>query len=138
MIAAVAGGVTIITLIARGLGGGERAPKGDVSMVPAALDFGRISVGRDASNIVTIGNSLSRSVSLTSLRIDGNSFSLPESPSLPIQIAPGEKYTLQIQFDPKRKGKTSGKLRCIFESNSPGQRPKTYEISTKLTGTGGT
>ncbi len=76
-----------------------------LAATPASHDFGMVDVGSTGSQTFTITNVGSVSIETTSITIIGDgAFSLASIPPYPNNIAPGEDYTIDVDFDPTSDG----------------------------------
>ena len=98
-----------------------------ISVSPASLSFGGVTVGQSKSQTVTIKNTGNASLNITSATVDNKQFSVP---ALPASIAAGATASLSVQFTPTSSGAQSGTL--TLASNDPAN--PTVKVS--LTGTG--
>jgi len=109
---------------------GVGLPPGQVSSLPAALNFGSVSDGSLVTQTVTLDNSAGgESVVVTQLNITGSGFSLTSPPPLPLTIPAGQGANVQVSFDPTASGQATGNLAVISNAIDP-------NLSIGLSGTG--
>jgi hypothetical protein len=83
---------------------------------PAILGFGKVAVGRQKSQFVTITNSGNREITLFEVTAEGRYFSA-SGLILPLTLAGGESFTFTAVFAPQSSGDRSGSL--SFVSDAP-------------------
>lgn len=99
---------------------GVGLPPGQVSSLPAALNFGSVSDGSLVTQTVTLDNSAGgQSVVVTQLNITGSGFSLTSPPPLPLTIPAGQGTNVQVSFDPSTSGQATGNLAVISNASDP-------------------
>ncbi len=99
---------------------GVGLPPGQISSMPAALNFGSVSDGSISTLTVALDNSTGgQSVIVTQLNITGSGFSLSSPPSLPLTIPAGQAANVQVSFDPATGGQASGNLAVISNAIDP-------------------
>jgi hypothetical protein len=101
---------------------------------PSSVNFGAVSVGQTASTTVSFLNGSSAPVEVTQFNLTGQSFSVVGPSNLPVTIAAGGTYTLNVQFNPAVAGTATGQLTIASNSSTSG----TPVISLSGTGTTGT
>lgn len=90
---------------------------GTLVAAPYTLAFGSVTVGKSTSGKVSFQSGGSGSVQITQLSISGQSFALSGQPTLPVTIAAGGTYDLDVQFSPDTIGTATGQI--TVTSNSP-------------------
>ncbi|MBN1567186.1 MAG: hypothetical protein JXA73_05040 [Acidobacteria bacterium] len=113
--AAVAGAFLFVWWIVGKATGGVKSPPANVSVFPRQMDFGGISTGSSAKNVVTIVNGLKGPLAATKITVKGQGFSVEEMPSLPLRVDPGERLLLNVSYCPGKRGKSSGKLSIAYQ-----------------------
>ena len=96
-----------------------------LSVSPATLAFGTVSVGGNTTESVTLTNSGSASLTITSASLSGSAFSM-SGLSTPLTLAASQSSTFSVQFAPTAGGSASGSI--SFVSNAPGS-PTTLTLS---------
>lgn len=92
---------------------------GLASTVAANVDslvFGDLDVGQDSIATFSISNTGDVGVTLDQIEIDGASFSLTDSLTLPDTLAVGSTQTLGVRFAPVAGGDATGQVRLAFGS----------------------
>jgi hypothetical protein len=110
------GSATIISLNGTGV-----ANAGDVATLvpsPGQVTFGNVSVGQTASATVLLSNQGSAPLQITQLGLTGPPFSVADQNNLPISVAAGGTYSLNVQFDPAASGTASGQLTVTSNSST--------------------
>ena len=108
-------------------GTGTPPPQGQVSVVPASIDFGSVTVGTQAQRTGTL-NATVAAVTVSSGTVNGSAFSL-SGINFPVTIPAGQQVQFTVKFTPSGNGVASGSITFRSDaSNSP-----TVE---SLTGTG--
>jgi hypothetical protein len=105
-------------------GSGSASPSIDVS--PIGIDFGSATVGQTKDATLTVRNTGSASLTVSSLSLDSTAFSAL-SPAWPFTVAAGGRQDITLRFAPKSAGAFSGKL--TVSSND-------RNVTVNLTGTG--
>lgn len=67
---------------------------------PPLIDFGSVVIGEVAQRESTLTNIGSAALEITELRVDGRNFTLDQSPTLPLELAPGATTTVSLTFEP--------------------------------------
>jgi hypothetical protein len=101
-------------------------PVGALAIMPSTLSFGDVTVGTGASQFVTVTNTGSATVAITTLTVSNAAFSADNE--CPATLAPGANCTIEVTFDPSVAGASSGTL-TIVDSTSA-------EHTVALTGVG--
>ena len=99
---------------------------------PNTVAFGSVSVGQTASNQVSVSNGSSTSVTITRIDLIGESFSVAGASNLPVTLAAGDAYKLNVQFNPAAAGTATGQLSIASDTSATGQ------ATISLNGTGTT
>ncbi len=99
-----------------------------VTLNPASLNFGSITVGGHLSENLTLSNSGTASVTISGANVNGHSFSIGGL-ALPLTITAGQSANFSASFAPTAAGSASGTLSVVSNaSNSP--------TTVSLSGTG--
>ena len=101
---------------------------------PNTVTFGSVSIGQSASTTVSLANGNSAPVEISQLSMTGQSFSVTGTHTLPVTIAAGETYNLNVQFNPATEGAATGQLTIASNSSTNA----TAAITLNGTGTAGT
>ena len=110
-------------------GTGAAAANPQLTVNPASLAFGSVTVNTPTTKTVTLTSSGTSDLTVNSASITGAGFSIV-SGSLPATLSAGQSMALTVQFNPTTTGALSGQL--TISSNS-----STGSISTvALSGTG--
>ncbi|HZR66756.1 MAG TPA: choice-of-anchor D domain-containing protein [Terriglobales bacterium] len=115
---------TSVTLAAHGWGTSTKS----LISNPQSIAFGNVASGSTVSSSVTMTNSRSGSVTLSSQLLRGTGFSV-QGLSFPITLSPGESYTFQIAFSPQSSGSVVGSFQALNARNGT-------VLSIPLSGTG--
>ena len=107
---------------------------GALTASPNTVTFGVVSIGQTASTRISLSNGSFAPIQITQFNLTGQSFSIDGSINLPVTIAAGGTYSLNVQFKPVAAGTTTGQL--IIASNL--STTSTPVISLSGTGTTGT
>lgn len=99
-----------------------------MSLNPASVSFGTVTVGQTNSQPVIISNPGKVGLTISSYTVTGAGFSA-SGLSTPLTIQPGQSASLNIAFDPSSAGNASGAV--SLTSNAPGS-----PTTVALTGTG--
>ena len=102
---------------------------------PSTVNFGTVAIGQTASTTVSILNESLAPIQVTQLNLTGQPFSVVGASNLPITIASGGNYTLNLQFNPAAAGTVTGQLTIGSNSSTPGT-PLISLSGTGMTGTG--
>ena len=87
------------------------------SVLPTSVNFGNVNVGSNSSQNVTVTNSGTVALTITSMTLSGQGFSI-SGLAVPQTIAAGASATFAAQFAPASAGSTSGSI--SVSSNAPG------------------
>jgi Abnormal spindle-like microcephaly-assoc'd, ASPM-SPD-2-Hydin len=101
-----------------------------LSVSPSSVNFGSVTTGKTSSQTVTISNSGTASLTITSVAVSGTGFSDPPT-TLPLTIPAGSSSTLPISFAPTAAGPFAGTLTLVNNSATP-------SVTVALSGTGTT
>jgi len=101
----------------------------DISVAPLAVDFGSITVGQTVQGMVTITNTGSQTLSISSLATTNAVFTVV-GPATPVDIAPGGNQQVTLEFQATVAGTELGELQIT--SNDPDEGL----VSVALTGNG--
>jgi hypothetical protein len=88
---------------------GSAASASSVSVTPTSINFGSVNVGSSAQQHIKITNSTAFGVSITSVTVSGNYFTI-SGITAPLSLNTGASATLTVSFAPKAAGTQSGKI----------------------------
>jgi hypothetical protein len=92
------------------VGCGSNTPIGELTPTESPFSFGAVSVGQTSSATVSFLNTGAVAVQITQVNITGQPFKLTSPASLPITVAAGSTYNLQVQFQPSSAGAATGQV----------------------------
>jgi Abnormal spindle-like microcephaly-assoc'd, ASPM-SPD-2-Hydin/Transmembrane protein 131-like N-terminal len=87
-------------------------PQGDVQITPALLTFSNVSVGQQATQVATLTNTGSKSVSITQLSVSSNEFTATGI-ATPLTLGPGQSTQFKVSFKSSTTGTVSGTLSAM-------------------------
>ena len=93
----------------------------------SAISFGSVMVGQTASASVTMSNGSTNPIQISGVQVTGQFFSVMGQGNLPVTIAGGSTYTVNVQFEPGAAGMATGTLTVL--SNSAGEGTTTIVLS---------
>jgi hypothetical protein len=99
-----------------------------ISVAPASVSFGTVTVGQTSSQTVTLSNAGGANLNITQLAGPGTGFSL-SGLTLPFTLAPGKSTAFTLSFTPTSGASSAGSLMLV--SNAP-----TSPTAIPLSGTG--
>ena len=85
----------------------------EVQISPASLSFPNVSVGSTATQLATLTNTGSQSVSITQLSLSSSEFSA-SGIAMPLTLAPGQSAQFKVAFKSSTSGTVSGTLSVAF------------------------
>jgi hypothetical protein len=118
-----------ITVNLTGTGAQQQATAPSISVTPASLDFGTVTVNQTKDLPLQIANTGNAALNITSIGGSSGQFTLVGS--LPSSIAAGSSQSITIRFSPAASGTQTGTL--TIRSNDP-LKPA---VTVNLSGTGG-
>ncbi|MGB9123447.1 MAG: choice-of-anchor D domain-containing protein [Candidatus Angelobacter sp.] len=104
--------------------------QGALTVSPLSLAFGNVLIGTSAKQTITLSNSSSTSITVSSIGISGTGFS-QTGPTLPLTLASGQSSSITVMFAPQNSGSVSGALQIGSNASNP-------SVSVALSGTGST
>ena len=110
-------------------GTGSTTPVGQLTANPASLSFASIPAGTTASQTITLKNSGTASIAVSSITEAGNEFTV-SGVSLPFTLAASQTATLSVKFAPTVTGVASGTLSV---ASNAGASPLTISLSGTAT-----
>jgi hypothetical protein len=99
-----------------------------ISVAPASVSFGTVTVGQTSSQIVTLTNAGGANLNITQLAGPGTGFAL-SGLALPLTLGPGKSTAFTVSFAPTSGASSAGTLMLV--SNAP-----TSPTTIPLSGTG--
>ena len=97
-----------------------RSPVQGLVASTTSVNLGNVLVGNSASASVSLRNGNPTPVNITALSMTGTSFSIAGQNTLPISVAPGGTFGLNVVFNPAAAGPATGQLSItIDDSSSP-------------------
>jgi hypothetical protein len=105
------------------------ASTGSFTVSPGSVSFGSVTVGTEATNTITLTNSTSDAIAISSLTVSG-AFAVDGAGSLPASLAANGTLNLNVHFSPTAAGAASGQL--VIANNSL----TSPSVTVQLSGTG--
>jgi len=100
-----------------GMVNGQNKPQSAIQVIPGALDFGNVGVGKQVSHAAAVVNNSKTVVTLTKANISGTDFSI-SGLRFPLSLQPGQKSNFSVWYKGSRAGKAAGTLSFNGESTS--------------------
>lgn len=91
-------------------GCGVVAPEKGLTVTPATINFGSVSLGQSASAAVSLVNGGAAAVQVSQLNMTGQPFVILGVGTLPVTIPAGTSYSVQVQFNPTTAGTATGQM----------------------------
>jgi hypothetical protein len=107
-------------------GKGTAAPSPQLSVKPASLPFGDVTIGTSSTQTVTLTSNGTASVTVNSVTVHGAEFAISGA-SFPLKLNPNKTVTLDVKFTPKATGEATGYL--TIDSNSSTDSTATVNLS---------
>jgi hypothetical protein len=101
--------VSLWTSGCTGMVSGSNKPQSAIQVVPGALDFGNVGVGKQVSHAAAVVNNSKTLVTLTKASISGTDFSI-SGLRFPLSLQPGQKSNFSVWYKGSRAGKAAGTL----------------------------
>src|SRR6202795_4010536 len=92
-----------------GMVNGQNKPQSAIQVIPGALDFGNVGVGKQVSPAAAVVNNTKTLVTLTKASISGTEFSI-SGLRFPLSLQPGQKSNFSVWYKGSRAGKAAGTL----------------------------
>ncbi|WP_158750246.1 S-layer family protein [Acidobacterium sp. S8] len=92
------------------------ASEGSLVVTPDTVDFGDVQVGQTAQSTVTLLNQGVTTVSVSQVTVAGQTFFLNPQTQLPVTIAPGKTYSVQLDFKPGSASSYTGTVTAVDSS----------------------
>ena len=96
---------------------GKQAAQALFQLNPTAVNFGKVSVGKQTTQAVSVSNSGTVPVSITQATLSNTQFSLAGA-TLPMTLAVGQSGTITVVVDPTAAGNLTGTLTVTGDRNS--------------------
>ena len=90
-------------------GTGAEAPNPQLAIGSSTVNFGSVTIGRPATQVVTLTSTGTSAVTVNSAEISGAGYTVSEG-RFPVTLDPGQKLTLDVQFSPTATGAATGQL----------------------------
>jgi len=103
---------------------------GSLQASPNAVSFGAVPLGKTVSSSVALVNQGSDAVQVSTVTVSGQSFSVTGAADLPVTVAAGGTYNLNVNFAPVATGAATGQLTIASNASTDGT------ITVDLSGTG--
>ena len=130
-------GFAILLPVLSGCGGASfisqsaaTATSGKLQASPSNVSFGSIPTGQTTATSVALVNQGSASVQVSQMAVAGKDFAINWTSDLPITVAAGATYNVNLSFSPTSTGASSGQLTVTTNSPNDGA------LSIGLNGTG--
>src|SRR3984893_5929812 len=115
-----------------GMVNGQNKPQSAIQVIPGALDFGNVGVGKQVSHAAAVVNNTKTLVTLTKASISGTEFSI-SGLQFPLALHPGQKSNFMLWYKgSSRTGKAQGTL--SFNGGPSTPEPVVLTASTGTTG----
>jgi sugar lactone lactonase YvrE/P pilus assembly chaperone PapD len=101
----------------------------DIDVTPTSLDFGSVAVGQSKDLMLTVRNTGTTPLTVSSITSSNMQFSAP-SPLTPFKLVAGAQQSVTVRFAPTAGGTTNGTL--TINSNDPDEAM----VSVAVTGSG--
>ncbi len=99
--------ITLLPLSARASGG--------LTVSPASLDFGYVTIHTTQTLLVAVANTSQSSLTISSMKVDNSKFVLSNW-KMPVVLSAGESLELSVTFEPTAAGTQSGTI--TFDTNA--------------------
>src|ERR1700730_18329731 len=100
-----------------GMVNGQNNAQSAVQVIPGALDFGSVGVGKPVSHTATVVNNSKTTVTLTKATISATEFSI-SGLKFPLSLPAGQKSNFTVWYKGSRAGKAAGTLSFNGEPGS--------------------
>jgi hypothetical protein len=97
---------------------GQNKTQSAIQVIPGALDFGSVGVGKQVSHAASVVNNSKATVTLTKASVSGTEFSV-SGLQFPLVLHPGQKSNFTVWYKGSRAGKAAGTLSFSGEPGSP-------------------
>jgi hypothetical protein len=92
-----------------GMVSGANRPQSAVQVVPSALDFGNVGLGKQVSHTATLVNTSKTTVTLTKATLSSTEFSI-SGLRFPLSLQSGQRFNFSVLYKGSRAGKAAGTL----------------------------
>ena len=96
----------------------NRSATGTLQVQPGSVAFGSVPVGQTATATISVQNSGSAPIQVSQINPEGEAFSVTGQSSLPISLAAGSAYSLNVTFTPTAAGAATGQLAITSNSST--------------------
>jgi len=100
------------------LSGTAVSPTVGLSVSPASITFNSLTIGKSASQGITLKSTGNTNLTISGVTIAGTGFSLSSGGGTNIVLTPGQQHTLTVTFNPAQTGSVSGTV--TISSNAAG------------------
>ncbi len=101
-----------------GMVSGQNKAQSAVQVIPAAVDFGSVGVGKQVSHSASVVNNSKTIVTLTKATISAKDFSI-SGLKFPLSLHPGQKSNFTLWYKGSRAGKAAGTLSFNGDPGAP-------------------
>jgi hypothetical protein len=101
-----------------GMVSGQNHAQSAIQVIPGAVNFGSVGVGKQVSHTATVVNNSKTIVTLTKATISRSEFSI-SGLKFPLSLNPGQKSNFTVWYKGGRAGKAAGTLSFNGEPGSP-------------------
>jgi hypothetical protein len=105
---------------------------GSLQATPNSVSFGGVAMGTTASKVVSVVNQGTAAVNVLQINVSGQAFSLSSEGNLPVTVAAGGTYSVNVNFVPTGIGAAAGQLMIASNAATDG----TLMVGLSGTGTG--
>ncbi len=99
---------------------GPSASAGSLKASPSSISFGSVALGQAANASVSLVNQGSAAVQVSNISLTGNAFSVSGGGDLPITVAAGSTFNLNVGFAPTVMGAATGQLKITTSASASG------------------
>src|ERR1700724_1615769 len=103
-----------------GMVNGQNKIQSAIQVIPGAVDFGNVGVGKQVSHAATVVNNSKVLVTLTKANVSGTEFSI-SGLQFPLALHPGQQSKFIVWYKGTRAGKSQGTLSFNGEPGSTDQ-----------------
>jgi len=97
---------------------GKQAAQALFQLNPTAINFGKVSVGKPATQTVSVSNAGTVAINITQATFSNTQFSLAGT-SLPMALGVGQSGTFAVAVDPTAAGNVTGTVTVTGDAGSP-------------------
>ena len=99
---------------------GPSASAGSLKASPSSVSFGNVALGQTANASVSLVNQGSAAVQVSNIGLTGNAFSVSGGGDLPVTVAAGSTFNLNVGFAPTVMGAATGQLKITTSASASG------------------